>query len=333
VMDCDALISVLRARDIKFALVGDKIKFDAPVGALDDELRELIAARKEEIREVLKEAEALKSRTSSIILPIKADGSRAPLFVISGYHGNALSFVALARLLDHEQPLLTVLSPGLDGSDPFNTIEEIARHMVAQIQQCKPDGPYFIAGHCSGGTLAFEVAQQLVTAGETVSLLALIGSPFPSDFRRFTPTGRLVSHVKGLFTGSLQQRMLYFKTKLRGRLAAPSETTEETVHPHSLAAKKRVAKVTFNAIINYEPKQYSGAVDLFITEDNWHQSKKWGNYAAAVREHNFTKVQEEVMLLNPHVSKLALSLQEAINTSAIGNTQMVQNARFKGSLS
>jgi hypothetical protein len=40
-------------------------------------------------------------------------------------------------------------------------------------QESPAHGPYFIAGYCMGGTVAFEVAQQLHGLGEPIALLAM----------------------------------------------------------------------------------------------------------------------------------------------------------------
>lgn len=52
------------------------------------------------------------------------------------------------------------------------TIEEMAERFVEDIREFRPHGPYCLLGYCSGGTIAFEVAQQLVAAGEKVAFVA-----------------------------------------------------------------------------------------------------------------------------------------------------------------
>ena len=116
-------------------------------------------------------------------MPIKPGGRRPPLFIVSGYRGDVFFMLPMSRQLHPEQMLLGVQPPGLDGSEPLSSVEALARFQVEQIRRFRPNGPYLIAGHCSGGTIAFEVAQQLTAAGMKVAFLALIGSPFPSAFR------------------------------------------------------------------------------------------------------------------------------------------------------
>jgi thioesterase domain-containing protein len=48
----------------------------------------------------------------------------------------------------------------------------MAQRFVADMRELRPHGPYLLMGYCSGGTIAFEVAQQLVAAGEEVAFLA-----------------------------------------------------------------------------------------------------------------------------------------------------------------
>src|SRR6202012_1387927 len=114
--------------------------------------------------------------------------------------------------------------PGLDGSAPLASVEELARFEIEQIRAYRPKGPYLIAGHCAGGTLAFEVAQQLTAAGHEVGLLALIGSPFPTRFGFLQQRLLcLLQMAKSLLSCSLRERQRLIARKLRERLHSPEE--------------------------------------------------------------------------------------------------------------
>jgi phthiocerol/phenolphthiocerol synthesis type-I polyketide synthase E len=79
----------------------------------------------------------------------------------------------LSLHLGDDQPFYGLQSQGLDGSCPPLTIAEMAAVYVKEIRRVQPHGPYFVAGYCMGGTVAFEVAQQLQERGEPIALLAL----------------------------------------------------------------------------------------------------------------------------------------------------------------
>ena len=53
------------------------------------------------------------------------------------------------------------------------SLPEIARTHVEQLRTVQPAGPYQLAGWSFGGVLAYEIAQQLVAAGEVVDFLGL----------------------------------------------------------------------------------------------------------------------------------------------------------------
>ena len=50
----------------------------------------------------------------------------------------------------------------------------MAAHYREEMQRLQPKGPYLLGGYCLGGTIAFEIAQQLRRAGESVALLAML---------------------------------------------------------------------------------------------------------------------------------------------------------------
>ena len=110
----------------------------------------------------------------SSLTPIKASGSRPPLFCMHGAGGTVMMYRDLSRHLGDDQPFYGLQSQGLDGScPPLTNIAEMAAVYVREIRRVQPHGPYFIVGYCMGGTVAFEVAQQLRALGETIALLAL----------------------------------------------------------------------------------------------------------------------------------------------------------------
>ena len=56
---------------------------------------------------------------------------------------------------------------------PGCTLESIAGYHVETIRSVQQTGPYYVGGWCIDGLVAYEVAQQLLAAGEDVGLLVL----------------------------------------------------------------------------------------------------------------------------------------------------------------
>jgi thioesterase domain-containing protein len=311
-MDTAALLSTLRDRDVKVWIEQDRLKCSAPMGTLDAAMRATLASRKEEVLALLRQAKMLKSLPPAIV-PIKPEGSRPPLFAVSGHGGDVFCLRALARHLDAEQPVFGVQPPGLDGTKPLKSVEALARYEIEQIRRYRASGPYLIAGHCAGGTIAFEVAQQLTASGQQVALLALIGSPFPTSFRRAQQILlRLSHHAKALNSGSLAERQRYITSKVLRRLQPPEALVG--VSPAILAARKRVERATLAGVRSYWPRRYAGQIDLFVTSDKWHRSQEWRAVAETVREHSLEDFEINDLLDESHVTALATSLQERLRS-------------------
>ena len=109
------------------------------------------------------------------LVTIQAGGVRPPLFCIHGESGNLLMYRSLARHLGPDQPVYGLQPQGLNGKQaPLTRIEDMAARYIKEIQVIQPEGPYFLAGYCMGGTIAFEMAQQFSQRGQRVNLLALL---------------------------------------------------------------------------------------------------------------------------------------------------------------
>ena len=113
----------------------------------------------------------------SSLVPLQAQGSKPPLFLMHSCGGDSYSYLDLTRHMDPEQPVYGVQALGLDGRSARHiTIESMAAHYVEEIRSFQPEGPYFVGGYSLGGQIAYEVAQQLRCLGQPVALLVLLDS-------------------------------------------------------------------------------------------------------------------------------------------------------------
>ncbi|MEM7345915.1 MAG: amino acid adenylation domain-containing protein, partial [Chloroflexota bacterium] len=118
----------------------------------------------------------------SSLVPIQTQGTKSPFFCLPGSGGNVIYLHHLARHLGQDQPFYGLQAVGLDGITPPHTqVEEMAAHYIQMIQTVQPEGPYFLGGHSFGGTVAFEITQQLQQQGHKIGLLALFDSAAPTE--------------------------------------------------------------------------------------------------------------------------------------------------------
>ncbi|MEM7350361.1 MAG: acyltransferase domain-containing protein, partial [Acidobacteriota bacterium] len=114
----------------------------------------------------------------SCLVRLQPRGYRSPFFLVHPVGGTAFWFRDLAREMAPEQPLFALRSPGLEaGEETLGTISDMASHYLEAIRAVRPRGPYLLGGSSMGGSIAYEMAQQLVDQGEEVGLLALFDSP------------------------------------------------------------------------------------------------------------------------------------------------------------
>ncbi len=146
------------------ANVGMRSLFEAPTIA---ELAQLIQAQTAE-----------HANVQSALVRLQPQGQASPFFCIHPMSGMANVYAGLAQLLGTQRPFYGVQAFGLEHPEsPLNDVKVMAQRYLSDMRTVQPQGPYLLGGWSMGGSIAFEIASQLVAQGETVDLLALIDTP------------------------------------------------------------------------------------------------------------------------------------------------------------
>jgi phthiocerol/phenolphthiocerol synthesis type-I polyketide synthase E len=270
----------------------------------------------------------------SPLVPIQTAGSRPPFFCIHGAGGNVLIYRELSERLGADQPFFGLQSQGLDGKLPIlRTVEEMASLYVKEISRVSPYGPYLVGGYCGGGTIAFEVAQQLCILGKDVALLALFDTsnwykipPFSIWSKTYHYSERIVFHALSFFSLNSEGRSELFREKTmavrqrvpvwRGMLQA-----RLTGRPGADRSSSRLLGEIWNAndeaCAAYIPKSYPGNITDFRPKQQYRifdrPDAKWAHLAQAGEEVVSLPVYPAVMLLEPFVQQLAAALRARID--------------------
>jgi thioesterase domain-containing protein len=94
--------------------------------------------------------------------------------------GIVVCYRELAGGCGEDQPFYAIRSRGLHGEETLpETVEEMAADYVAALKTVAPVGPYQIGGWSLGGIVAYEVARQLLAAGDSVERLILLDTSIP----------------------------------------------------------------------------------------------------------------------------------------------------------
>jgi amino acid adenylation domain-containing protein len=111
----------------------------------------------------------------SHLVAMREEGAQAPLFLVHAVDGESGYARELAKWLDADRPVYGLTASGfLSGETAGRNVEAIASGYVADLRKVQPAGPYRLAGWSLGGTIAYEMALQLIGAGEQVAFLGLI---------------------------------------------------------------------------------------------------------------------------------------------------------------
>jgi thioesterase domain-containing protein len=168
----------------------------------------------------------------------------------------------LATAIDQDIPFYSVQNKGLDGSEPFHSIEENARFNIEQIRKVQPHGPYRLGGYCAGGTKAFAMACLLEDAGEQVDVVIMVDTwnrAYPRSLPTYVSIYRLVRffferaafHMRRMFSMPFKEWGAYPLGRLRAlgvniqRMMKPKGEIE-TEH---LSDRATPAKVVANSDI------------------------------------------------------------------------------------
>ncbi len=121
--------------------------------------------------------------TGSPLACIQEGGTEVPFFGVHGGDGGALFYKGLLPGLGRERPFFTLESPALvDETIPIEIrpIAHVASEYLALVRAAQRRGPYVLGGYSYGGIVAYEMAQQLLAAGEEVSMVVLFDTENPN---------------------------------------------------------------------------------------------------------------------------------------------------------
>ncbi|MGY3697526.1 thioesterase domain-containing protein [Bradyrhizobium sp. USDA 3240] len=273
------LLADLAVKDIKVWVEGDRLRCSAPAGAMTAELRDQLQGRKGEIIAFLNMATATDTQQPAII-PLQSRGSRTPIYAVPGHVGAPFSFSDLSKHLGGDQPFYALQPPGFDGqSEPMDRVEDIAEYFARQIVQYQPVGPYIIAGYCSGGPTAFELAKILTKRGADVHCVALFGPLHPATHQEllrllyFTAWGTIRSVRRSMAQlPTFGARLRYFGNRLRERAFMPLVRKEPVTTDPVLASRALLKSTAMAAFRRYTPTPYSGRVCIFLPNRAWLRS-------------------------------------------------------------
>jgi amino acid adenylation domain-containing protein len=241
----------------------------------------------------------------SPLVPIQAAGSKPPFFCVHPIFGVVFPYYQLAYELGFDQPFYGLQSLGIDGEQPpITCIEDMAACYIEALRKVQPSGPYFLGGWSFGGLVAFEMAQQLLSAGHKVALLAILDTlaPVPGNIPSLgdgfkfilTTVSRyiwsffadyvyLIAAPNQNHTNTLTSRFPNFNKLLRSLTSnnflhsllgeavianfIPEESRRRIINELNIRPMLCVYQASSQATLNYVPTVYPNTITLLRTRD------------------------------------------------------------------
>jgi thioesterase domain-containing protein/acyl carrier protein len=224
------------------------------------------------------------SANCSSLVAVHPSGSRPPLICVHGGAGQILFCRSLSRFLGPDQPLYGLQPQGLGGGPTLERVEEMAEHYLSEIRYLQPHGPYFLAGNCFGGMIAFEMARRLQAQGERVALLAMFNTPAPGSLKGWPfsqilrARERIKFYVNFLRSMGTKEKLLYAASKGRGILQyVTGQAKTEFWRISSKLARNgsramvqkllSVHELNLEAAKKFRPEACPVQITLFLTEE------------------------------------------------------------------
>lgn len=271
------------------------------------------------------------SASWSSLVPIQPLGTKPPFFWVHGGGGNLLQFRKFAEHLGADQPFYGLQAYCLDGRRAKLTrVEDMAAHYITELRTVQAEGPYYLGGHCFGGWVALEMAQQLSAQGEQVAFLACTDSSPPplsqeelqldaeQDWR-----DKMKLHRDNLTQLSRTAKLMYFIKRTRTKLRATYERLAYKFYlrigipiPQALRIRY-IFDVNVRAQCNYIARPYAGSIILLWADHDIkrrfhaHYQEGWRRLAAGVENYDLPLGHTDVFR-DPYVRHVAERLTQCL---------------------
>jgi amino acid adenylation domain-containing protein len=265
---------------------------------------------------------------------------RIPIFFVpGGIGGDAELFVytRLARHVGSEYPFYAFKARSSEGTAASqSTVAEMAADYIAAMRAVQPHGPYYIIGECSGGIVAFEIAQRLHASGVELGLLLLMDTPRPDrslEIRRRLkrPLAPILNsrYVTGLqfLWNQLRQRTMRDKVRylLQKRHKIVDATLGQEPTPFSEPVDRRIEYIQRSysrAIYAYRPTVYPGAMTLLVHDELGREDHEatlgWNGFVAGGLElhvlpgSHLTYIRDHVRVAGARIRECIEQASEAV---------------------
>ncbi|WP_428253041.1 alpha/beta fold hydrolase, partial [Gynuella sp.] len=165
-----------------------------------------------------------KNQTEIVVL--RSADSGTPLFILPESSGEMFYGASIANAISIDIPVYGLTGPDR-AAEPLRSIQSIAHRYIKLIQQIQPTGPYQLLGWSMAGTLAYEIAAQLLGCDQEVSFVGVLDTTVEFDQQKAYQDA--LKDIRSRDDILVQTKDLY--EALQDQAPAPGESLQLSDHP------------------------------------------------------------------------------------------------------
>ena len=244
---------------------------------------------------------------SPLLCSLVPGAAGAPLFLVPSVGTTPLALVRLARAVVPRRPVYAFAYAGMeDDGPPHATLAEMACAYADDVVARSPRGPYFIGGHCLGGTVALAIALELEARGAAVARVCVLDSVAP-----------LVENDPVLYADGRQETFVEVFHQMRRifeELVARTLASSPLLDAGQQARLGELLRLHLEAALGFRARPLAGALHVLrtiachdVVLENWSKVARGGVTRHALPGDTFS------MLKPPHVDAAGRALARALD--------------------
>jgi amino acid adenylation domain-containing protein len=227
------------------------------------------------------------ARMCTLATPFREGGRGAPLFIVHHISGACGYARDLMPWIDADVPIYGLSASGFQpGETPLASVVDMAALYISEMRLVQSRGPYRIAGYSAGGTIAYEIARQLLNARESVGFLGLIDTH--GDYSQLSADLEID--------------------------AAPE--MPGGIDAATLARYRAVQRGIARALVHYSAARLDISVDLYAAAESLAKEPAlgWGELLNTQMRVHLIEANHETILKPPQIMQIGAAISTALRT-------------------
>ncbi|MCP4474042.1 MAG: amino acid adenylation domain-containing protein [Gammaproteobacteria bacterium] len=209
---------------------------------------------------MLKRKNKKKFLTKTILQLRSEKTARSNIFMIHPIGGTVYIYHNFAHSFSKPINIYGIQSKFLKKNEAIYclSVEKMAEYYINKIKEIQPNGPYYIGGMSFGGTIAYEMAQQLYRTRKNLSTLFMFDTPTPKYDPAFKSNADILAYMlevgaqhsvnNNFYTLSFDEQISYFIDN-----TDQVKTIFPTFNCHTLLHFLKIYKAHIQSMITYHP--------------------------------------------------------------------------------